>query len=245
MDITSIKTKLVRPGDALDELLDSFLPPLAEGSIVAVTSKIVSTCAGRIVSRKPEHLTALIQQEADAYLSAECAVYDKHLTIKHGHIIPSAGIDESNILDSYILYPENSQQSAEHIWQMLRQKRRLNHLGIIITDSSITPLRTGVSGVCIGWCGFQPLYDYVGTEDLFHQTLRMTKINLLDALATAAVLVMGEGAEQTPLAIIRQAPKVVFQTDVPTQAEKQSVCIDPDQDLFAPLVKRAQWIWRA
>lgn len=244
MEITAVKTKLVHPGDELDELLDSFLPLLAEGTIVAITSKIVSTCTRRIVPRQPERLVALIQKEADAYLPEESAVYDKHLTIKNGHIIPSAGIDESNILDAYLLYPEDAQRSAEQIWRALRQKRQLNHLGVIITDSTVTPLRAGVTGVCIGWCGFEPLHDYVGTEDLFHQTLRMTKINVLDALAAAAVFVMGEGAEQTPLAIIRDAPKIVFQTDVPTQAEKQSVCIDPDQDLFAPLLKRAQWVWR-
>jgi len=244
MKITAIKTKLVQPGDALDELLDTFLPPLAEKTIIAISSKIISTCAGRVLPREPSRLTALIQQQADAYLPAECAVYDKHLTIKHGHIVPSAGIDESNVLNSYILYPENSQHSAEQIWQTLRQKHQVKHLGVMITDSTITPLRAGVSGICIGWCGFQPLYDYIGTEDLFHQTLRMTKINLLDALAAAAVLVMGEGAEQTPLAMICHAPKIVFQTEVPTQEEQQSVCIDPDQDLFAPLVKRAQWIWR-
>ena len=244
MEIHAIKTAVVQPGASLLDLLDAYLPKLAEQTIVAITSKIVSTCANRIVHKDAVDQYALIQQEADAYLAEECGVYDKHLTIKQQRIVPSAGIDESNILDAYILYPEDSQQSAEAIWQALRTKHQLTHLGVIITDSIVTPLRTGVSGACIGWCGFAPLHDYIGTPDIFNQTLRMTKINLLDALATAAVFVMGEGAEQTPLATIHHAPKIHFQTHIPTAEEKQSIYIDPDQDLFAPLVKRKRWIWK-
>jgi hypothetical protein len=244
VEIHAIKTAVVQPNASLLDLLDAYLPKLTEQTIVAITSKIVSTCANRIVPKNATDQYTLIQQEADAYLAKEYAVYDKHLTIKQQRIVPSAGIDESNILDGYILYPEGSQHSAEMIWQALRVKHQLTHLGIIITDSTVTPLRTGVSGVCIGWCGFAPLHDYIGSLDIFNRPLRMTKINLLDALAASAVLVMGEGAEQTPLATIHHAPKIHFQTQVPTVEEKQSICIDPDQDLFAPLVKRERWIWK-
>jgi F420-0:gamma-glutamyl ligase len=39
----------------------------------------------------------------------------------------------------------------------------------------------------------------------------MTKVNVADALAAAAVLVMGEGSEQTPLVVIGDVPFVTFQ----------------------------------
>lgn len=242
MEVNAIKTAIVHPGDSLFAFLQAALPPLTEGSIVALTSKMISTCENRIIAKSTIAAHALVQQEADAYLPP--ASSGKQLTIKQQRIVPSAGIDESNVRDAYILYPENSQESAEKIWHFLRDTYQLTQLGVIITDSTITPLRSGTTGVCIGWCGFAPLYDYVGSKDIFQQTLRMSKINLLDALATAAVFVMGEGAEQTPLAIIRHAPKVTFQTSVPSAAEKKSISIDVDQDLFAPLLQQAAWVWK-
>ena len=40
---------------------------------------------------------------------------------------------------------------------------------------------------------------------------KVTKVDVVNALASAAVLVMGEGAEQTPLAVISDVPFVEFQ----------------------------------
>jgi putative folate metabolism gamma-glutamate ligase len=231
MQISAIKTAIINQGDSLFQ------------SIIAITSKVVSYCQQRIVPKNLRSKYALVKKEADAYLAEDIAMYDTHLTIKQHRIIPSAGIDESNVADAYILHPENSQQTAEDIWRYLCDKHKLTELGVIITDSVITPLRAGVTGACLGWCGFEPLYNYVGAPDIFAQPLRMTQINLLDALATSAVLVMGEGAEQTPLARIQQAPKITFQNRIPSQEEKQSIFINPNDDLFAPLLNHAQWTW--
>ena len=49
--------------------------------------------------------------------------------------------------------------------------------------------------------------------------MQMTKSNVVDALAESAVAVMGEGSEQTPLAIIRDVPFVQFQDRNPTNKE--------------------------
>ena len=144
----------------------------------------------------------------------------------------------------YILYPHNSQQVAAEVWQYLRQKHHLNHVGIIITDSHTMPLRKGVTGVTLGWCGFDPLYSYVGKPDLFNQPLRVTHINIIDALATSAVLVMGEGAEQTPIALIENAPKVQFLSRLPTPEEERMVRIPLGEDIYAPLLRSVDWIWR-
>ncbi|WP_225416100.1 hypothetical protein [Wolbachia endosymbiont of Brugia malayi] len=38
----------------------------------------------------------------------------------------------------------------------------------------------------------------------------MIQVNLLDALATSAVLVIGEGAEQTSMAIIEMHQRICF-----------------------------------
>ena len=104
-------------------------------------------------------------------------------------------------------------------------------MGIIITDSTTTPLRLGVTGISIGWCGFEPIYDYVGQKDIFGKILEVSKINLLDSLATTATLVMGEGKEQTPIAIIKNPPnKISFQKRSPTKKEEQEIYINPEND---------------
>jgi F420-0:gamma-glutamyl ligase len=65
----------------------------------------------------------------------------------------------------------------------------------------------------------------------------------LDALAAAAVFVMGEGDEQTPFAIIQDLPqKIVFLDRPPTVEEEQSIIIPMDEDLYAPLLCAAHWV---
>jgi len=44
-------------------------------------------------------------------------------------------------------------------------------------------------------------------------------VNVADALAAAAVLLMGEGKEQTPLAVLTDLPFVTFQDHNPSPAE--------------------------
>ena len=61
----------------------------------------------------------------------------------------------------------------------------------------------------------------------------MSKTDVADSLATSAVLCMGEGKEQQPLAIITDAP-VVF-TD---KVKKSELIIDPKKDIYAPLFSK-------
>ena len=69
----------------------------------------------------------------------------------------------------------------------------------------------------------------------------MTKSAVADALATAAVLAMGEGNEQTPLAVIEDVPFVQFQQRNPNKKELTELTIDPKDDLYAPLLKGVKW----
>src|ERR1043165_8235228 len=151
MRVNAIKTHLIQPKESLNAILDQYLLSLTEGMIVAITSKILSICQGRVVPKDSvSNKFELIKSEADAHLKEKDSLYGAHLTIKHNILIPSAGIDESNGDGMYILYPHNSQQVATEIWQYLRQKHHLRHLGVIITDSHTTPLRKGVTGIALG-----------------------------------------------------------------------------------------------
>jgi putative folate metabolism gamma-glutamate ligase len=246
MKVNALKTHLIKPGESITSILDKHVPPLPEGVIIAVTSKILSLCQGRIVPKSAvQSKYALIKKEADAYLKEEDSLYGTHLTIKYNILIPSAGIDESNGDDMYILYPENIQETARVIWQHLRKKYHVNQLGIIVTDSHTTPLRQGVTGIALGWCGFEPLYSYVGKPDIFNRSLKVTQVNILDALAASAVFVMGEGAEQTPIALMEDMPKVRFLSRPPIPEEERKIQIPLEEDIYAPLLKKANWIWRS
>ena len=242
MQTEAFKTHAIQRDEPLLEIFDRYLPRLKEKSIVAVTSKIVSVCQNCMVSKTdfPDKYV-LITQEADAFLAEEEAAYGAHLTIKNNILIPSAGIDESNAQESYILYPKAIQSTATEIWQYLRQKHDLKQLGIVITDSHTTPLRRGVTGISIGWCGFDALRNYVGEPDIYGKPLRITQMNVADALAGIAVFIMGEGGEQTPLALIEHAPHVQFCDHPPTSEELQRLNIPLEEDLYAPLLMKAAW----
>jgi dihydrofolate synthase / folylpolyglutamate synthase len=228
----TIKTHKIKPKEKIFAILDNYLPKLTENSVVAITSKIISICENRLIDKKTNKLD-LIRQESDFCFPPSPGFPNFYLTLKSHRLIPNAGIDESNCNDTYALLPKKPQISAKKIWQYLRKRDHMKNLGIIITDSTTAPLRRGVTGITLGWCGFLPTYDYVGKKDIFGRTLEVAQINLLDSLATTATLVMGEGKEQTPIVIIKNAPKIDFQNRAPTQKEEQLAYIDPKEDLFS------------
>lgn len=244
MKITAVKTDRVSTGDDLFALIDRALPALADNTILCITSKIISLCEGAVIPKKDvSDKRQLIYDEAEAYIDQqENNPYNICLTIKNSLLIPTAGIDESNGDDVYILYPRDIQKSAAGLWRYLRQKHTIKNLGILITDSHTTPMRRGVTGIGIGWCGFEALFDYVGKPDCFGRPLRVTKINMLDALAASSVFVMGEGSEQTPVALIEQAPKITFQDRPPNAQEIAEITISLENDLYAPVLRHAPWI---
>ncbi len=231
LKVTPISTSVLHTKDDFDEFLFQHLEGrLKNHQIVAITSKLVSVAEGRIVPRSEVEKTELIKQQADMYLGE--IGYGCHLTVKHGLMVASAGIDESNSEhDDFILYPEDPFASAKRIHQALKTQFGLEKFGVLLTDSHTKPLRRGVVGTALSYYGFRGVKNKVGEEDLFGRELKMTQINVVDALSAAAVLIMGEGAEQTPLAIIETDAEFVEQDD------NQELYIPMTQDLYAPLFK--------
>jgi putative folate metabolism gamma-glutamate ligase len=243
MKITSIKTQKVTPNSvSLLDLIDNNINELSEGSIFVITSKVVSICEGRVIPTSQIDKDELIKKEADLYIPKENSKYDLFLTIKNSILAVSAGIDESNANGFYILWPENPQKTADTIREYLKNKFNLKNCGVIITDSKTTPLRWGVSGIAIAHSGFAALNDLIGTEDIFGRKLKMTKVAVADNLAVSAAQVMGEGNEQTPIAIITDIPFVHFQDQNPSKEELDELKIDIKDDVYAPLLKGANWI---
>ncbi|MDZ4295769.1 MAG: coenzyme F420-0:L-glutamate ligase [Patescibacteria group bacterium] len=245
MIVTPIKTRvLMPPQDDLLAAIRAVLRRLNERAVLVITSKVVSIWQGRCVPRSdyPDK-DELIKQEADYYLPREAAPggWVMH-ALKHNVFIPSAGIDESNGNDYYILWPKNPMGAAKTLWQWLRKTYGVRDLGVIISDSHTIALRRGVIGFALGYHGFIPLKDYRGTKDLFRRELKMTQTNFPDALAAAAVVLMGEGSEATPLALIEDVPTLQF-TGRPFRPRKpfSSFEIKTREDLFYPLLSAVPW----
>ena len=234
MNIQTIKTCRVTTPQNLNIFSDTYLPTLEENTVVAVTSKIVSLCEGRTVAMGNCSKTMLIQQEADRVIFDNSSNTHIVLTYKNNMLIPAAGIDESNSDGQYILYPQNPFLSAKNLCEYLKQKRKIEHLGILITDSHTTPLRRGVTGIALAWWGFQPTHNLIGQPDLFGRPLQFTHINVADALAASAVYNMGECSECTPLAILTNIPNITF--DQSTHSIEE-ISIEPEQDIYRPLLQ--------
>lgn len=243
MQVQAIKTHRITPREqSVFAILDAYLPTLHAGTVVAITSKIIALCQGRVVPIGTVEKHTLIAQEAEYFLPPDPQRrYRLTLTIKHGLLIPTAGIDESNGDGFYVLWPHAPQQTANELRAYLQHRFGCRHLGVIITDSRTVPLRRGVTGMALAYSGFRALNSYVGTVDLFGRPLKMTHVNVVDALAAAAVLVMGEGSEQTPLAVVRDLPFVAFQDRDPSLEELQELRIALQDDLYAPLFTNVPW----
>jgi putative folate metabolism gamma-glutamate ligase len=245
MLVKTIKTRpLVPPkDDLLSVIKQSFLKfKLKEKSIIVITSKVVSIWEGRCVKiSEIKNKDDLVKKEADLYLDRAkvSKKYDVMLTIKDNIIIPTAGIDESNANGHYILWPKDPFLSAKKIYDFIKKEFKLKQFGIIISDSHTTPLATGIMGIGIAFYGFYPLRDYRGKKDIFGRKLKMTQANIVDSLAVAAVFCMGEGAEQTPIAVIEDMGDIKFgQFDF---LKTNPLEIKIEDDIYYPLLKSIKW----
>ncbi|MCX6733429.1 MAG: coenzyme F420-0:L-glutamate ligase [Candidatus Peregrinibacteria bacterium] len=221
MEIIPIKTRKITPEDDLIEVLMRGLSAakiaLQDGDIVAIVSKIVALTEGGLVdirgkkiSKKSRYgtykdsavLIDYIKSEADLILEG-----DMFLTIKNNIFTPSGGVDTSNVPEGYAIgWPKNPYASAEILRKKILSGRKIKKIGVLIFDSYIIPLRNGVTGISLGYSGFQGAEDYRGKKDLFGNTLRVTQKNISDGLSAAATVVTGEGRESIPFVIIRKAP---------------------------------------
>lgn len=150
----------------------------------------------------------------------------------------SSGIDESNGSGHYVLYPKDPKASARRLRLWLMKTYKVKSLAVIITDSMSLPLRRGAVGFALAWDGIDPLRDYRGTKDIFGRTIQIEIANLIDSLAAAAVLEMGEGNEQTPIAIVQGAKNIVLKN---RSKKDDQLVISPQDDIFAPLLWSKKW----
>jgi len=229
--IKGIKTGIITAGDNLIEVFEKALKSCAlkEKDVLIISSKVVAVTQGMVKSFSGQAgFNRLVKSEADRVIGRGPVT----LTLKNGIFIPWAGIDRSNAKKgSAVLWPLKPFESAAKIRKELCGKYRLRNLGVVVSDSHCVPLRKGVTGVAIGYAGFKGVKDLRGRNDLYGNKLKVTQQNVADMLASAAHLVMGEAAERTPFALVRNAP-VEF---VGSRTNPREPLMPPEECLFGPL----------
>ncbi|MEM0358943.1 MAG: coenzyme F420-0:L-glutamate ligase [Candidatus Hadarchaeales archaeon] len=218
--LIGIRTPLVKPGDHLPSLLLRALRKaggLRNHDILILSSKVVATAQGRLVKLsevKPSSraktlaektglnplFVEVVLREADSVLGVSRGAI---LTLVKGLLCANAGVDLSNAPPGYaILLPSHPQLFAEELRKYFEKEEGVR-VGIILSDSTVRPLRLGTVGQAIGISGIPGALDCRGTSDLFGKKLRVTRRALADQLATAGELLMGEAGERIPLVVVR------------------------------------------
>jgi coenzyme F420-0:L-glutamate ligase / coenzyme F420-1:gamma-L-glutamate ligase len=145
---------------------------------------------------------------------------------RFGHVGVNAGIDQSNVGDTRILLlPEDPSTSAKGLRANLGKD-----CAVIITDTCGRPFRSGVAGVAVGWAGIAALRDWRGERDLHGKALEITLEAVVDEIAAAANLLMGEAGDGTPA--------VVFRGLRYPRSGIDSVFMAEDKDVIRPRLKR-------
>lgn len=234
MKIQAIKTRIFKEGDNLIKFIIKEIPKISDGDILVVTSKIVSLEEGRTAIYTDEKsLERIIKSESQFAMKTKFV----WLTIKDGMVLASAGIDKSNANGKVVLLPKNSFNSAKIIRKLLLKHFKIKNLGVIISDSRTLPLRAGIIGIAVGYAGFRGLRSYKGSKDLFGRVLHFSRTDIADSLATSAVVLMGEGNECQPLAIIKDAPVVFID-----KLNKKELNINIKEDMYQPLFEKIKKI---
>ena len=217
----------VRAGDDLGALLAKAIgrsgEALRDGDVVVVAQKVVSKAEGRIVrlgdvvpSPRAIELAARVDKDARAVEvilgeSVEVLRAVPGVLIvetRHGIILANAGADMSNIEhdaedDHLLLLPEDPDTSADRLRAGLEAGSGEARIGVIVADSVGRAWREGTVGLAIGVSGLPARLDRRGEPDLFGRALHVTEVGIADSIASAASIVMGEGAEGRPAALVR------------------------------------------
>jgi coenzyme F420-0:L-glutamate ligase/NADPH-dependent F420 reductase len=196
---------------------------LQDGDVVVVAQKIVSKAEGRTVAlaavtpgeeaaaaaavaqKDPQVVELVLRDSQELMRVVPGVIISRHRT---GHVLANAGVDASNVesrdAPSVLLWPQDPDLSARSLREGLEARFGVR-LAVIVSDSMGRAWRLGTVGTAIGVAGLSPLRDRRGETDLFGRELQATVIGVADEIAAAASLVIGEGAEGTPVAVVRGA----------------------------------------
>lgn len=236
---------LVGKGDKLGELICAAAMSgglrFEPGDILVVCQKVVSKAEGRTCDLREVEPSALAIAFAARWEKDPRAVelvmrqtsrivrMDRGVLIVEtgpGWVCANAGIDESNSLDDNraILLPEDPDRSAARIRDEVRAITGVE-LAVLVTDTFGRPWRDGLTEVCLGIAGMNPMLDLRGTADLGGRELHHTVVAIADELAAGAGLLMPK-AGAIPAVLVRGYPYE------PCEASARVLIRPAEADLF-------------
>jgi coenzyme F420-0:L-glutamate ligase len=256
MEIIPLKTThIIEANESITDILDeTFIANnvrLQEKDVLVITEKVAALTQGRVVhtseikkvSEQAKELASrfdldprLVQLILNESSRVFGGVQGMLLTVNSGILIANAGIDHSNagLGDNYVLWPSNPYGLAADVVRHIKERYSLKKFGVSISDSRVQPLKRGVVGVSIGVAGFHPIEDCRKRADLYGYKMRFKVRALADQITDAAIAMMGECDEQTPFALIHDAP-VPF-TDEPI--DPSMMLMPAEEDLFVEILKK-------
>jgi coenzyme F420-0:L-glutamate ligase/coenzyme F420-1:gamma-L-glutamate ligase len=213
---------MVKAGDDLAALIARGLGhtglQLEPGDILVVCQKIVSKAEGRVVDLKDFEPSEFARSYAKRWEKDPRAIEivlrqtsrivrnDRAVLIVEtgpGWVCANAGVDESNSLEDgrAILLPEDPDASARRLRDDIRRRFGVA-VALLVTDTFGRPWRDGLTEVCLGIAGMNPLLDLRGSNDLGGRQLHHTVVAIADEIASAAGLLM-EKAGAIPAVVVR------------------------------------------
>lgn len=233
VDLSHVILELFRFNDVAPEDLDVLVVAQkvvskAEGSVADLNEVTPSQEATALAAqaRKDPRLVQVILNESRAVLRVRPGL----IVAEHrlGFICANAGVDHSNVGlgDNWVtVLPKDPDASADAIRKVVEEAFGIR-IGVIINDTHGRPFREGAVGVAIGISGLDPLFSYIGQEDLYGYMLQSSVEGVADEIAATASLLQGQAAEGTPLVLIRGA-KYEFGRGGAARALR-----DPQKDMF-------------
>lgn len=214
----------IEKGDELEEIIIKSLEKsglnIDNGDILAIAHKIVSKSEGRVIhlcNIKPSRealkyskitgknpaLIELILEESKKVLKATTKgiIITRH---KLGYICANAGIDYSNAGDKncVVLLPQNPDKSAKNI-RIKLGKYFNKKIAVVINDTHGRSFREGAIGIALGSSGIRPLVSYIGKKDRNGYKMKSSVEAIIDEVASAATLLMGQVDEGKPIVLIK------------------------------------------
>ncbi|MEM3596862.1 MAG: coenzyme F420-0:L-glutamate ligase [Candidatus Bathyarchaeia archaeon] len=240
---------LVNPGDNIAELILKTAQKnglkIDDGDVIAIAQKIFSKAENRVVTLKsvlpserafkiakktgksPKFVELVLEESENVLKATRETLLVKD---KRGLICINAGIDKSNVegRGKFALLPENPDISAEKCRKEIKKLTGKN-VAVIICDTYSRPFRRGQVNFAIGFAGIKPFKDYRGKEDLFGQTLKVKNVAIVDEIAAAAELLMGQAKEARPVVIFKGLKDLV---EFCENCSVRELEISSEEDLF-------------
>lgn len=217
------KFPLINSGDNIPKLIIETARKnglkIGNGDVIVIAQKILSKAEKRVVSLKDivtsdkakeiakitgknPKFVELILKETKKIVKASPETFI--VEDNRGWICINAGIDKSNIKGkgNFALLPQNPDVSAQKCRLEIKRLTGKN-VAVIISDTYSRPFRRGQVNFAIGIAGIKPFKDYRGKEDLFGNILKVKNVAVVDEIAAAAELLMGQAKEARPVIIFK------------------------------------------